>query len=95
MVVRDLSTIARLGDDLQTTDVVPLFVIAGRDTRRQRLLASGLNAAEVERRLAWDDDPDGHYRDHADLYRVRLDNDSTIEAFQRAIGQVLSDYLAS
>jgi len=95
VVVRDLATIRRLSDDFPHVNVVPIFVLASNETRGRRLQAAGLDPAEVDRRLAWDDDPAGHHSENEGLYRVCLQNDHSLEVFHRLIGEMVAKHVGA
>ena len=85
VVVRDTRAINELAANLPGVEIVPVFILASASTRRQRLLATGLDDCEVARRLERDGDPARHYRSNAVLYRSCVDNDSSPEEFHRRI----------
>jgi ribose 1,5-bisphosphokinase PhnN len=89
VVVRDPRTIRELIAGLAGIEVVPIYVTSETEARRRRMLTLGLEPSEVARRLGRDEDPGDHYRSHVDLYEVCLENDSTLEVYQRRISDLI------
>jgi ribose 1,5-bisphosphokinase PhnN len=90
IVVRNSRTIRELAMDLSGCDVVAVLVTASPSTRRKRLIAEGLDATEISRRLAQDRDPAGNDRPDTGLYQWHLENESSPEDFHRKISQMIA-----
>lgn len=90
IVVRNTRTIRELATSLPGCDVVAVLVTASPSTRRERLIAEGLEEREILRRLAQDEDPAGDDPSDTDLYQWRLENDSSPEDFHRAISKMIA-----
>jgi ribose 1,5-bisphosphokinase PhnN len=90
IVVRHAGTIRELAASLPGCHVVTVLVTASPSTRRKRLLVEGLEESEIARRLAEDEDAPGNDRSDADLYRWRIENESSVEEFHQAIAKMLA-----
>jgi guanylate kinase len=93
IVIRDVPTARDLATRLETVRVVPVFVLADEETRRQRLERNGFDGGEVGIRLETDSNPIAHYDNHDDFYRELLENNGTVAAFELAIEALLDRYL--
>jgi len=93
IVIRDLPTARELAARLATVQVVPVFVLATEEVRRQRLERNGFNGGEVRLRLETDVNPLAQYDSNDDFYRERLDNNGTVEAYELLIEALFDRYL--
>jgi len=87
LVVRHEPTIRRLLRELSDLRVVPVWVDAGADVRRARLLADGWSAGQADRLLAAEPPTPA-----ADLYRRRILNDGSLDDFRRRIAELIAGH---
>ena len=94
IVVRDVPTIRKLSLELSPVVAIPVLVTADPAIRKRRLLAEGLDESEVDLRLAREREADEVAPDDG-IYRWRLTNEGSPEAFHREISRMIASTVDS